>query len=462
MYDFSVRQLICLHLAKYSHLDPGMEFGAPMEITQDGVAAAAGITRAHACTVLLRLEKNGEVAIGLSRIKGSNCRVKRKVYFLTALGRERTERLLSDLRASGVPDSELSTPPTVSRMSSDMRRGLPPEDRDAVGMLCVLRHAAARKDLDHVPHGLMFDGKGLLVLKEEAKRRFVETGSEEDLRRWHSLAADLCIGKDDLIAERLHHLRAAGRRREASKLVLGNIRRLEEDPGSLDDLIGLCRETDDPELFPVTAAIALRAGEPEKARLALGTRDAKAHGATMSEILLAEGDSGKALDLALENYSGDAMGALALGKAMAAAGRHEEALTYLTASRRRMVDSGNLFRMDEVLEAESESNRALGRNERADALMKAAEASRRRPPDPVRKAQRTVFPLSTSRSEIYSSLISLMFHLSIASLSNPNPHARTGIFTPRGSSTSGLKIPAPPSSIHLPLKNTSSSSEGSV
>ncbi len=65
-------------------------------------------------------------------------------------------------------------------------------------------------------------------------------------------------------------------------------------------------------------------------------------------------------------------------------------------------------------------------------------------------------------SEMYRSLISAMFHLSMASLSKPKPHARTGCLTPKGATTSGLNMPAPPSSIHLPLKNTSSSSEGSV
>ena len=65
-------------------------------------------------------------------------------------------------------------------------------------------------------------------------------------------------------------------------------------------------------------------------------------------------------------------------------------------------------------------------------------------------------------SEMYRSLMSVMPHLSIASLSKPNPQARTGASTPNGATTSGLKMPAPPSSIHLPLKNTSSSRDGSV
>ncbi|MBP5203129.1 MAG: hypothetical protein J6Z16_00565 [Candidatus Methanomethylophilaceae archaeon] len=376
MYDFSVRQLISLHLAKFGYLDPGIEFGAPIEITQDGVAAAAGITRAHACTVLLRMEKSGEVTIGLSRIKGSNCRVRRKVYFLTTLGKERVDRLLSDLEASGVPASELSTPPTVNRMSTDMMRGLSQKDRDTMGMLCVLRHNVARGDLESDPPGLLYDGKGALVLKDEVRRRFLETGSEEERRRWHSLAADMCLDDDALVSERLHHLRMAGRRKEAARLAVGNVRRLTGDGDAMDDLIDLCREIDDEGLRTMAATLALRSGDMRRAREALESGGGQ-FGPVMSEVLLAEGDSKGALDMALRSYSGDAMSALALGKAMNAAGRHEEALVYLTTSRRRMMESGSLFRMDEEMEAEAEADEALGRKERASALRKAAEAARR-------------------------------------------------------------------------------------
>ncbi|MBO4568866.1 MAG: hypothetical protein J5674_02670, partial [Candidatus Methanomethylophilaceae archaeon] len=247
--------------------------------------------------------------------------------------------------------------------------------------LCVLRHTVLRTELDRIPTGLLFDGKGCLMLKEDAKSRFLGTGNEEDLKRWHSLAADFCLGKEGLVAERLHHLRMAGRRREASRLALGNVRSLEEDPDAMEDLIDLCRGTEDSDLLPIVATLALRTGDLKKAREALGPHGTERHGAIMSEILLAEGDTEKALDLALKSYTGDSMSALALGKAMNAAGRYEEALTYLTASRRRMVASGNLFRMDEVMEAEAEANRALGRDERADALKKAAEASKRPPLD---------------------------------------------------------------------------------
>jgi hypothetical protein len=376
MYDFSVRQLISLHLAKFGYLDPGIEFGAPIEITQDGVAAAAGITRAHACTVLLRMEKSGEVTIGQSRIKGSNCRVRRKVYFLTALGKERVDKLLSDLEASGVPASELATPPTVNRMSTDMMRGLSQKDRDVMGMLCVLRHDVSRGDLESDPPGLLYDGKGVLALKDDVRRRFLDTGSEDERRRWHSLAADMCLGDESLMAERLHHLRMAGRRKEAARLALGNLRRLTGDGDAMDDLIDLCKEAGDENLGTTTATLALRSGDVRRAREALESSGNR-FGPAMSEVLLAEGDRRGALDMALRSYTGDAMSALALGKAMNAAGRHEEALVYLTASRRRMMESGSLFRMDEEMEAEAEADEALGRKERASALRKAAEAARR-------------------------------------------------------------------------------------
>ncbi len=58
---------------------------------------------------------------------------------------------------------------------------------------------------------------------------------------------------------------------------------------------------------------------------------------------------------------------------------------------------------------------------------------------------------SQSISLMYSSLISFNPRVIMASLSNPRPQASTGYFNPRGSVTSGLNIPAPPSSSHSPL-----------
>ncbi|HOL07627.1 MAG TPA: hypothetical protein PKX44_05065 [Methanomassiliicoccaceae archaeon] len=78
----TVGERILFHLLQYSkYID---SFDAPIDITQDGIAAALRISRAHAALELKKLKNAGEVKERLSHIKRG--RTKRKVYFLTPLG----------------------------------------------------------------------------------------------------------------------------------------------------------------------------------------------------------------------------------------------------------------------------------------------------------------------------------------------------------------------------------------
>ncbi len=470
MYDFNTHQRMLLHLSRFSNLDVSMDYGAPTEITQDGAAAALGITRSHACTTLLRMEKAREVLVGLSRVSGSNCKVKKKIYVLSEHGKEVLKRTLDELEASGVPRSELELSSPVNRMSSDMMREMAPEDRAAIGMLCVLRRNRMRQELDlKCGYGMPFDGKGNLSIRADARERFLSTATEKELKSWNSAAADQYQGTPEDLPERLHHLIRARRLREALKLARENRFPIADsmDAGVLDSMRELCESTGDRDASLTATLLALRLGDTATAEAVMAfAGDGDEAKAMRAEVLLAEGRTEEALETALDCYSSDGFTSLALGKCMNAAGRPEEALVYLRMSRRRMMESGCLFRLDEVMEQEAAADRAIGRDERAAALERAAESVRRNGPDRrrgrARTVQRTVLPLRMSRSEMYSSLMSLMSHLSMASLSKPNPHARTGVFTPSGSRTSGLNMPAPPSSIHLPLKKTSSSRDGSV
>ena len=46
--DVTVKERILLHLSKFSAVQPGQEYNVPFDLTQDGIAVVAGITRAHA------------------------------------------------------------------------------------------------------------------------------------------------------------------------------------------------------------------------------------------------------------------------------------------------------------------------------------------------------------------------------------------------------------------------------
>ena len=378
MYEFNTRQHIMLHLARFSNLDVNMEYGAPEDITQDGIAAALGITRSHACTTLIRMEKAGEVLTGLSRVSRSSCKVKKKIYLLSEHGTEVMNAFLDGLESSGVPRSELALHHPFNRMSADMMRAMPPEERDVAGMLCVLRRPAKRQALGiRGMYGMPFDGKGNLSLRPDARERFLGTAKEGEMERWHSAAADVYQSSWEDLPERLYHLLHSGRHREAAKLASEYRFAIadSQDAGIMETMLGLCEKSGDEELSLATALLALRMGDTKSARTAMrAAGDGDRAKAMSAEVLLAEGMTDEALDVALSCYSEDSGSSLALGKCMLAAGRPEEALVYLRMSRRRMMESGCLFRLDEVMEQEALADKALGRSERASALEEAARA----------------------------------------------------------------------------------------
>ncbi len=409
MYEFNTRERMMLHLSRFNNLDINMEFGAPGDVTQDGIAAALGITRSHACTTLLRMEKAGEVLVGLSRVSNSNCKVKKKIYVLSEHGKEVLNSLLDDLEATGIPRSELTLQHPVNRMSTDMMRDMPQEERDVVGMLCVLRRSVKRQKLDlQGIYGMPFDSRGNLSMRPDARERFLATATEKDLIRWHSAAADVYESNWEDLPERLHHLLSSGRLREAVKLAMEYRFAIADswDAGIMTTMCDLCERTGEEELSLVTVLLALRVGAISDARRALATAgESDRAKAMLAEVLLAEGRTDEALNVALDCYSEDRYTSLTLGKCMSAAGRFEEALVYLRMSRRRMMESGCLFRLDEVIHEEARADKALGRNERASALEEAAKVTRKDGSDQSRGRthgwfQRTVLLFRMSKSEM--------------------------------------------------------------
>ena len=379
MYDFTIHQKMLLHLSKFGYLDIGMEYGAPEDITQDGTAAALGITRSHACTVLIRMKKMGEVKEGLARVKGSRSRVKRKIYLLTESGQKILDKLLDELEASGIPRSELVLRQSIDRMSAESMCMMTPEDRRTMGMLCVLRRKLSRQETGVDGAGFPFDSKGCLSINPESKERFLGTAKEGEMEQWHSAAADLYSGDWEDLPERLRHLTLSGRNREALRLAYEHRFEIADSKSGdiLDSMLILIRSTGDCELSLYAALLAVRLGDAALAWEALKTADTSDRSEAMrAETLLAEGKTEEALAKALNCYSTDCDTPLTLGKCMNSVGRHAEALVYLRIARRRMMDAGCLFRLGETSEEEAIANRALGRPERAGALEMSAEASK--------------------------------------------------------------------------------------
>ena len=94
------------YLNRYIYVRQDILFGAPMEITQDGIAAGIGVSRSHVSIILNRLIERGWVDVGFATIKNSKTG-KRKIYFLNRAGRNDLKEKMKELDEAGNQVNEL-------------------------------------------------------------------------------------------------------------------------------------------------------------------------------------------------------------------------------------------------------------------------------------------------------------------------------------------------------------------
>src|SRR2546426_11677603 len=99
----TVGERILVHLSgllRHADLDE-----CPVEMTQDGIANALLLSRAHVALELKRLKSTGKVQERMAHV--ANARSRRKVYELTPAGQEISRRMREHARARTI---ELSAP----------------------------------------------------------------------------------------------------------------------------------------------------------------------------------------------------------------------------------------------------------------------------------------------------------------------------------------------------------------
>ena len=379
MDKMTLARRVLLHLHRYMHIDLTSQYEAPFEITQDGIGAAVGISRSHASLVLGRLERDGMVeSVQATVSAGPTCTSVRKVYRITPKGLEGYGEAVRAAAEEGL-DPELLVPRNINHCRTDAFDALARPERDVLGSLFLI---AGPVDACTLPQGrrqplVPLDSRGRVAIRDETRRRYTARASPEELRRWSSLAADWCAENGRPAGERIRHLAAAGRMREAARLAMDNAYAVMDgaDRAVTDALDAVDEACRDGRLSAVVAFCYVRLGDPARARAAAARMDGSdpcLSGALEAEILLAEGKKAMALHEALECYCGDTATALALGKSMAENGRHSEAVVFLRRGRNSMRETGCLFRLDEALRWESESYMVLGKTELASKLMEIA------------------------------------------------------------------------------------------
>ncbi|MFW5914216.1 MAG: hypothetical protein ACOCSO_00325, partial [Thermoplasmatota archaeon] len=129
----TVGERIVLHLSRFSRFQE--DYDVPKDVSQDGIASALRISRAHAAIEVKKLKDGGEVRERLAHVKRGKS--KRKVYFLTPKGEERAQDIREFAESEGIDITPLLD---ISRCSGeDLYPSLEPELRSVLAQACVFR-----------------------------------------------------------------------------------------------------------------------------------------------------------------------------------------------------------------------------------------------------------------------------------------------------------------------------------
>lgn len=228
MATLSVGQRVVMHLYRFRTTNKADIYNMPWDITQDGIAAALRISRAHASIELKKLREAEKVDEILAHIK--NGKVKRKVYLLNELG-------LDDV--PGIKDFATKEKIDIDSLL-DLKRqdpqilldDLSKENRFALGCACAFEVPVPIKELPETrDFTIPSDVNGNSVISEQLRGNILKIATPEEKKEWHGYAAnywfDRKIGKigdyEVCIHELLYHYIESGRNRDACKLISGEM-----------------------------------------------------------------------------------------------------------------------------------------------------------------------------------------------------------------------------------------------
>ncbi len=361
----TVAERIILHLSQYSKLQDN--YDVPIDVSQDGIAAALRISRAHAAIELKKLKDGQEVMERLAHIRRG--KTKRKVYFLVPKGEARAGKIKEFAISEGIEIMPLLDLKKCA--GEDLWKSTDGQFRPILAQACVFRKAFKRSVLPETSISLLpTDRNGMVEMPEDLRDSIVRLQGKEDLRMYHSFAADYWL-KDGDNRERLYHLIRSGRLREAEMLVAARGQHLVSVAD--EDLFSIISALENPsdkyrhKVLFFAAEIARKTGHKdfcERVARRMGSSDS-----------LRERSDGKLM-----------LGLLAMGQ-----GRHQDAYAILTEARE--LSSGN--GTDPRLECEiAEALANLSRNREAKETLESLLPSQLKKTDPEH-LERIYFQLGT-------------------------------------------------------------------
>ena len=352
MKEITNHDRISAHLFRYNYIRSDIEFDAPFEITQDGIAMGIGVSRGHSNIILRRMEENNEIIVGLSSIKDSNRSAKRKIYLLSEYGKNLFKARVKELKESGTDVEDLVK--GIDRYRLEDIRRITGDRMDDLGCMAVLRIKVRKEDVPLESPLVPIIRQSYAVMKDSIRKTIITEASPIEIRKWHSKAADWCMDHDADIKERLHHLVSSFRDREAMRIARNQKYMLMDNPDQdLSDSLGaLALRSERSDIIETATRIALEVGDLQMAddlsAKLLHIDPPKGRG-LRCELLLKRSQSEEALTLARYHYNGDVDTGLVLGMCLLETSHFEDAIECLERTKERMISEGCVFRLDELL-----------------------------------------------------------------------------------------------------------------
>lgn len=352
MKEITNHDRISAHLFRYNYIRSDIEFDAPFEITQDGIAMGIGVSRGHSNIILRRMEENNEIIVGLSSIKDSNRSAKRKIYLLSEYGKNLFKARVKELKESGTDVEDLVK--GIDRYRLEDIRRITGDRMDDLGCMAVLRVKVRKEDVPLESPLVPIIRQSYAVMKDSIRKIIITEASPIEIRRWHSKAADWCMDHDADIKERLHHLVSSFRDREAMRIARNQKYMLMDNPDQdLSNSLGaLALRSERSDIIETATRIALEVGDLQMAddlsAKLLHIDPPKGRG-LRCELLLKRSQSEEALTLARYHYNGDVDTGLVLGMCLLETSHFEDAIECLERTKERMISEGCVFRLDELL-----------------------------------------------------------------------------------------------------------------
>ena len=369
MSSISLHDKALTHLFRYRFTRPEIEFGAPFEISQDGVATALRISRSHASIILKKMVDSGELEVTHSYVKSTSKPVKRMIYHVTEKGKSVYHEREEDLRSDGID---------ITKILDDSfdRDRLTDETMNFLGCMSVIRTTVFYSELDKRIPNVSCRPNGEAYIKDSVKHLILSESTDADRRLWHSLAADWCLDHHRKVSDRLFHLINAHRDREAlcilkseqtDVLMLGS-------PDISTAIFILAKRRKDIELMKIAARMALDSKDLDKASeiaAAISSIRPSESINLKAEILFLRGLYADAIDI-LERKPKDWESEMLTGMCLYGLNRYDEAGEKMRNTRNMMLENGCVSRIDVLLGYETLIRAKLNNVDNASTLIEAA------------------------------------------------------------------------------------------